>query len=344
MTAVTPSRVTWQLAVILLASLAVNLLLWQLSPPGYNDTGLDQTIDMLMARSGDDSWGPMALALEYLDSPGPKPLYAALFFEGGIKFQYPPSALFTLLLMFLAAPERVRISDDMKAVRDARRQKVAVPQGDGSSYVFDQDKQEWVKLRAGETPPPGAAPQGARTGRDATPGVPPPKKLAGPPTRVIEVSYDDLVAGVPGLNVVVRNGDTIYCDAGERGVVYIDGEVQRPGVYQLPEGGRLTLSRLVSAAGGLGQIAIPERCDLIRRIGDDREATVRVNLAAIRNRGEPDIYMKPDDHVIVGTNFWATPLAVTRNGFRMTYGFGFLLDRNFGNDVFGPPPVNVVGE
>jgi hypothetical protein len=22
----------------------------------------------------------------------------------------------------------------------------------------------------------------------------------------------------------------------------------------------------------------------------------------------------------------------------MTYGFGFLLDRNFGNDVFGPPP------
>jgi len=24
----------------------------------------------------------------------------------------------------------------------------------------------------------------------------------------------------------------------------------------------------------------------------------------------------------------------------MTYGFGFLLDRNFGNDVFGPPPEN----
>jgi hypothetical protein len=23
----------------------------------------------------------------------------------------------------------------------------------------------------------------------------------------------------------------------------------------------------------------------------------------------------------------------------MTYGFGFLLDRNWGNDVFGPPPM-----
>ena len=40
----------------------------------------------------------------------------------------------------------------------------------------------------------------------------------------------------------------------------------------------------------------------------------------------------------IGTTFWATPLAVVRNGLRATYGFGFLLDRNFGNDVFGAPP------
>jgi hypothetical protein len=68
---------------------------------------------------------------------------------------------------------------------------------------------------------------------------------------------------------------------------------------------------------------------------------VRVNLKAIRNRGEPDIFMRPDDHLIIGTNFFATPLAVIRNGFRMSYGFGFLLDRNFGNDVFGAPPENL---
>ena len=75
-------------------------------------------------------------------------------------------------------------------------------------------------------------------------------------------------------------------------------------------------------------------------LGDDREATIRIDLAAIRNRSEPDVYMQANDHVIIGTNFIATPLAVIRNGFRMTYGFGFLLDRNFGNDVFGPPPEN----
>jgi protein involved in polysaccharide export with SLBB domain len=94
----------------------------------------------------------------------------------------------------------------------------------------------------------------------------------------------------------------------------------------------------VSAAGGLSPTAIPNRVDLVRMLGNDREATMRIDLAAIRNRSEPDVYMQANDHVIIGTNFFATPLAVIRNGFRMTYGFGFLLDRNFGNDVFGPPP------
>lgn len=241
--------------------------------------------------------------------------------------------------------EPVRIAD-APVVRDARRQQVTVEQpSDGSTFVFDPEKQEWVRVRPGSMPPPGAAPLGAKTGpaaaatRKRDTG-----RYSGPPTRIIEINYQDLMAGVPGLDIVVRPGDTIVADAGERGVVYIDGEVIRPGVYQLPEGGRLTVSRLIAAAGGLNQVAIPERCDLIRNIGEDREATIRFSLAAIRSRGEPDIYMKPDDHVIIGTNFWATPLAVIRNGFRMTYGFGFLLDRNFGNDVFGPPPVNVVGQ
>jgi hypothetical protein len=51
--------------------------------------------------------------------------------------------------------------------------------------------------------------------------------------------------------------------------------------------------------------------------------------------------MKPNDHVLVGTNWFAYPLAIFRNGLRMNYGFGFLLDRNFGNDVFGAPPSNI---
>jgi len=162
-------------------------------------------------------------------------------------------------------------------------------------------------------------------------------------TTVIEINYNLLVQGDPKLNIVIRPGDAIYCDSGEIGVVYIDGEISRPGVYNLPTAGRLTLSRLVAAAGGVSELAIPERCDLIRRLGSDKEACVRVSLAAIRNRGEPDIFLKPDDHLIVGTNFWALPLARFRRDLSFPNSVGFQLDRNFGNDVFGAPPQDING-
>ena len=159
-------------------------------------------------------------------------------------------------------------------------------------------------------------------------------------TVVIEIKYNSLVQGDSKLNIVILPGDAIYCDSGEVGVVYIDGEISRPGVYNMPTSGRLTLSRLVAAAGGVSELAIPERCDLIRRLGSDKEACVRISLLAIRNRGEPDVFLKPDDHIIVGTNFWALPLSRLRRDLSFPNSVGFQLDRNFGNDVFGAPPQN----
>ena len=219
-------------------------------------------------------------------------------------------------------------------------------------YVFDTQKQEWVFVPAGNSGPIGPdtnlaapnSPEGALTGGAAATSDGRALKQAvnfrlpnGRKTRVIIIDWEKLQKGDLTQNVLIRPGDKIHVES-DIGVVYIDGEVARPGVYNLPPIGELTLSRLVTAAGGLGQIAIPQRVDLIRKVAPDREAALRVNLAAIRNKAEPDIVMRADDHVIIGTNFFATPLAVIRNGFRMTYGFGFLIDRNFGNDVFGPPP------
>ena len=158
--------------------------------------------------------------------------------------------------------------------------------------------------------------------------------------RVIRVPVAPLVAGDARFNIVVKPGDIIRVPAAEGGNIYIAGQVARPGVYQLPAQGRLTLVRAIDAAGGLGNIAIPERVDLTRMVGPDRQATIQLNLKAIAEGTQPDVFLKPDDRSNIGTNFWALPLAVVRNGFRFTYGFGFLLDRNFGNDVFGPPPTD----
>jgi polysaccharide export outer membrane protein len=239
----------------------------------------------------------------------------------------------------------------VQTVQDVQTPPTAVPATE-SRYVFDTQKQEWVYVAAGGASPASPdvglatpnSPDGAVTGPAAFASEAHPLKKGkdfrlpnGKRTRVILVDWAKLQQGDLTQNVLVRPGDKIHVES-DIGVVYIDGEIARPGVYNLPPIGELTLSRLVSAAGGLGQIAIPQRVDLIRKIAPDREAAIRVNLAAIRNKAEPDIVMRADDHIIIGTNFFATPLAVIRNGFRMTYGFGFLIDRNFGNDVFGPPP------
>ena len=198
------------------------------------------------------------------------------------------------------------------------------------TWVYIEERGEWVRVPGEEV----AAVAG-------------PEAAAAPPMyveRIIEIPANRLTRGESKYNIVVRPDDRIYLEPPLQGFVYVDGQIARPGVYGLPSTGELTLDRLIAAAGGLNTIAIPERVDLIRKVGENREAAIRLNLAAIRHRTEPDVLLKPDDHIIIGTSWVATPLAIIRNGFRATYGFGFLLDRNFGNDVFGAPPTNRFGQ
>jgi polysaccharide export outer membrane protein len=153
--------------------------------------------------------------------------------------------------------------------------------------------------------------------------------------RVVEIPYDRLIAGDMRYNVVIRPGDVIKVPDPSAGLVYIMGNINRPGAFNVPGEKDLTLKQLVASAGNLSGLAIPERVDLIRRVGDNQEAMVRLNLRAIFNGTQPDFFLKPNDTINVGTSFIAAPLAVIRNGFRTSYGFGFLIDRNFDDQVFG---------
>lgn len=153
--------------------------------------------------------------------------------------------------------------------------------------------------------------------------------------RVIRVEVGPLMAGAAQYNIIVRPGDIIRVPSPSEGLVYVAGEVSRPGPYNIPASGKLTALRAITAAGGLSQTAIPWRAEILRMVGPDRQAIMRIDLKAIAEGTQPDIFLKPDDQLNVGTNFWAYPLAVIRQGFRASYGFGFILDRNFGPDVFG---------
>lgn len=153
--------------------------------------------------------------------------------------------------------------------------------------------------------------------------------------RVIEIDVRALRSGDPRQNVVVRNRDVIHVPV-DTGIYYMMGEVNRPGVYAF--GGRdITLKQALASAGGLGPLAWPQRCEIIRREpGTDKQLTIPVNLDAIFAGLEDDLYLRDDDIVNIGTHVVAPFLFVIRNSFRFTYGFGFVYDRNFADkDAYG---------
>ena len=97
---------------LLLNALVLNGLIWLASPAGYKETVLQHSWDVLRVDGSDNSWGAMAIALDYFRSGEPLPIYSEVFFDRNVKFQYPPSSLFALMAMqAMARPERVRTTD-----------------------------------------------------------------------------------------------------------------------------------------------------------------------------------------------------------------------------------------
>lgn len=208
-------------------------------------------------------------------------------------------------------------------------------------WIYDQTTDQWISVPAGQVEERGAAtiPGVAPTQPETARGVFEPlvglEAEAYPENRIIAVPASPLRNGDPRYNLVVREGDTIRVMAGDVGEYFIMGHIARPGAYSL-QGRRLTLKQALAAAGGMDALGWPDRCELIRRIGEDREQIVQVNLDRIFSGAEPDLLIKKNDIINVGTHPVALFLAVIRSAFRLTYGFGFVYDRNFGDiDAFG---------
>lgn len=146
--------------------------------------------------------------------------------------------------------------------------------------------------------------------------------------RIIRIDIAALMAGDQTQNVVMRNGDEVNIPEPPAGEWYIDGEIVRRGVYSLT-GRKITILQAVAAAGGLTQLAIPWRTELVRRVSDDAEEIIYVDLAKIARGEAPDFYLMPNDLIRIGTDQGAIWLAVLRNAFRATYGFGLVYDQNF---------------
>ncbi|NLF31290.1 MAG: hypothetical protein GX591_10440 [Planctomycetes bacterium] len=152
--------------------------------------------------------------------------------------------------------------------------------------------------------------------------------------RIIVIDLKALKEGNPGQNIVIRDSDTIIVPPLEIGRFYVMGEVIRPGPYDLT-GQRMTVKMAIASAIGFNELAWPSNSLLVRRIGTNQELRIPIRLDRIMAGKDPEILLKSDDVIMVGTHIASPFLAVIRNSFRMTYGFGFIYDRNFAEKNFG---------
>jgi polysaccharide export outer membrane protein len=154
-------------------------------------------------------------------------------------------------------------------------------------------------------------------------------------TRLIRIPSDKLLAGDPKYNILIKPGDTIHVPVDIVGEFCIMGNVNNQG-YINTTGRPMTLKMAIAAAGGLGPLAWPKTCEVIRRIGKKKEEVVLVDLDKIASGEQPDFFIRPNDLINVGTHSTARWRAILRNAFRASYGFGFIYDRNFADrDYYG---------
>ncbi|MHC4585521.1 MAG: polysaccharide biosynthesis/export family protein [Planctomycetota bacterium] len=179
-----------------------------------------------------------------------------------------------------------------------------------------------IKIESGEPP----------TGPYEMPGV---KRELDTGTRLIRIPAKKLLREAdPRYNIVIKPGDTIHVPVNIVGEFCIMGHVNRPGYFNMT-GRPMTLKMAIAAAGGLGPLAWPKRVEVVRRIGRDREVMAMLDLDKIASGDQPDIFIKPNDLINVGTHPTSRWRAILRNAFRATYGFGFVYDRNFSDRDFG---------
>lgn len=88
-------------------------------------------------------------------------------------------------------------------------------------------------------------------------------------------------------------------------LVFVMGEVQRPGSYPIPPESRLTVLEAISTAGGFTPIAGQDRTKVLRNV-NGQSVTFTIEVKAITQNGEKDkdMVLEPNDVVYVPQSFF----------------------------------------
>jgi protein involved in polysaccharide export with SLBB domain len=251
----------------------------------------------------------------------------------------------------LAADEGIDPLDELPDEPDSTKSLQPQQPASRIEWVFEDGKWKAVGVGTQATEPSGLQPELLRPDQFGTDGARPEPQIpsdfgladigeGSSVTRVIKIPVDRLLAGVPRYNIVIRPADRITVPRDIVGEFWVTGNVNAPNAYSIT-GRPITLKQAIATAGGLNAIAWPQKVEVVRRIGKNeaglmQEEIVLVDLEKIAKGIQPDFFIKPYDYINVGTHGISRWLAVLRNAFRATYGFGLVYDRNFADSDWDP--------
>ena len=117
---------------------------------------------------------------------------------------------------------------------------------------------------------------------------------------VAEVKLSALMAAKDGdLNVSVRPGDVVKVN--RQGVVYVVGDVQKPGAFAM-QGGRRTALHALALSEGLTPTSAPKKATILRMNTKGDREVVTVDLDSVMKGKSPDIALQPEDVLFVPKN------------------------------------------
>ena len=119
-----------------------------------------------------------------------------------------------------------------------------------------------------------------------------------------ELDMQEIVDGKnPAANIEIKPHDVISVSEGNARMVYVVGDVQRAGAFNLGSQRTISVLSALSLAGGLGRTAKQDRAKIFRPAPDPlKHEEIAVNIKRILAGKAEDIGLRPQDILVVPTS------------------------------------------
>lgn len=135
--------------------------------------------------------------------------------------------------------------------------------------------------------------------------------------RAIEVSLSAVRgADEAALNIPIRPGDVVTVRSAE--IVYVVGEINKPGAFPMRPRERLTVLRALALSGGLTATAARGDAIVLRANAAGERVEIPVDLGKVLKGSEPDIVLQGQDVLFVPTSGSKAAMRATLNALLRT--------------------------